>query len=226
MKYSSFADDFFTYHTTADLLLLPVCCPRPHLFGLTDYQRPDDWPKFERDFDDRPYNEDRRNQKITVSQSDDQVAYIHEDEIRDYIVPWLEKMKRVVRDKEHNPSIKDKDPRDLPQIDIPEELERKIHLYNVMLLLSIPRFFQRPLIDALVLEMYQTNLRQCHLDTLEMTVGRFYARGVLVLNPVLSHFVGTDAFRSIVDRQQPEPSEEDRFLHPGPPLNGKRKYPE
>jgi hypothetical protein len=151
------------------------------------------------------------------------VAYIREDESLAHIVPWLERMEDVVRDKEDRPSVKDKDPRDLPQIDIPAELERKIHLYNVMLQLGIPKFFQKPLIDALVLQMYQTNLGQCHLDTLEMTIGRFYARGVAVLDPVLSHFIVTYAFRSIVNRQQPEPSEDDRILHPGPPPNDKRK---
>jgi hypothetical protein len=63
MRCPSFADDFFTYHHTADLLRLPVCYPRMHLFGLSDYQGPNDWPKFERDFKDRLQREDISSRK-------------------------------------------------------------------------------------------------------------------------------------------------------------------
>ncbi|KAL7772436.1 hypothetical protein CFE70_002395 [Pyrenophora teres f. teres 0-1] len=79
----------------------------------------------------------------------------------------------------------------------------RIHLYNAMLQLGLPKPIQKPLIDALVLQMYQTNLNACHLDALEMTVGRFYARGLPILDPVLNHFAGTYAFRRPEDRRNP-----------------------
>jgi hypothetical protein len=51
--------------------------------------------------------------------------------------------------------------------------------------------------------MYPKNLNACHLELLKMTVGRFYANGVAILDPVLSHLVGTYSFRSLQDRQDP-----------------------
>ncbi|KAF1834756.1 hypothetical protein BDW02DRAFT_568722 [Decorospora gaudefroyi] len=88
-------------------------------------------------------------------------------------------------------------------MEIPNDPLEKIHLYNAMLQLGLPKFVQLPLIDALVLQMYQTKLTACHLDTLEMTVGRFYSRGVAVLDPVLNHFIGTYSFREWNDRKPP-----------------------
>ncbi|KAF2824867.1 hypothetical protein CC86DRAFT_252978, partial [Ophiobolus disseminans] len=130
---------------------------------------------------------------------DDQLSHVRGNEVTNFIVPWLKRMEVVVQDGGQDPPVmvaRDK----LPRIGIPASLLEKIHLYNVMLHLGIASYFQRPLIDALVLQMYQTDLRQCHLDTLEMTVGRFYARGVAVLDPVLSHFIGTYPLRSLTDR--------------------------
>jgi hypothetical protein len=55
--------------------------------------------------------------------------------------------------------------------------------------------------------MYQTELRACHLDVLEHTIGRFYSRGVAILDPVLNHLIGTYSFRCSKDRKNPKPSE-------------------
>lgn len=98
---------------------------------------------------------------------------------------------------------------------IPETLVEKIHLYNAMLQLGLPKFVQQPLVDALILHMYKTDLKLCHLDLLEMTLGRFYSRGVAVLDPVLCHLIGTYAFRTIDDRKKPKPPPSAR--HTGPP---------
>jgi hypothetical protein len=95
----------------------------------------------------------------------------------------------------------------IPSVEIPEDLLEKIHLYNCMLQLGLPSFIQRPLINALVSEIYRTPLQECQLEVLEMTVARFLSLGVAVLDPVLSHLVGTYAFRSIEDRQHGGPEE-------------------
>jgi hypothetical protein len=126
---------------------------------------------------------------------DEQLAYIRLQEIEQHIVPWLQAMEGVVEE-----SL-----RKTPQIEVPDDLLEKIHLYNAMLQLGIAKRFQQPLIDALVLQMYKTNLKDCHLDTLEMTVGRFYSRGIAVLDPVLNHFIGTYSLRSEADRHDVEP---------------------
>jgi hypothetical protein len=73
-----------------------------------------------------------------------------------------------------------------------------------MLQLGLPKFVQLPLIDAIVLQMYQRRLSQCELDALEITIGRFYLRGVAVLDPVLNHLIGTYAFRTPEDRTRPQ----------------------
>jgi hypothetical protein len=113
------------------------------------------------------------------------MAYIRENEIIAYIIPWLKAMERIL----HKPKISEVEK--LPKIKIPARLDEKIHLYNVTLQLSIASRFTRPLVDSLILEMYQNNLSQCHLDTLEMTVCRFYSRGLAILDPVVNHLVGT-----------------------------------
>ncbi|KAF1935645.1 hypothetical protein EJ02DRAFT_428249 [Clathrospora elynae] len=91
-------------------------------------------------------------------------------------------------------------------MEIPADLLEKIHLYNAMLQLGLPKFVQLPLIDTLVLQMYKTNLSACHLDTLEITIGRFYSRGVAILDPVLNHLIGTYYFHSLADCTHPEPT--------------------
>jgi hypothetical protein len=127
------------------------------------------------------------------------MAYIRENEIIAYIIPWLKAMERILQ-KPHIPKV-DK----LPKITIPARLDEKIHLYNVMLQLGIATRFTRPLVDSLILDMYQNNLRQCHLDTLEMTVCRFNSRAVAILDPVINHLVGTYSLRSRQDRDNPIP---------------------
>lgn len=143
-------------------------------------------------------------------QKDDQLAYIRLQEIEQYIVPWLQAMEGVVEE-----SL-----RKTPKIEVPEDLLEKIHLYNAMLQLGIAKRFQQPLVDALVLQMYKTNLKDCHLDTLEMTVGRFYSRGIAVLDPVLNHFIGTYSLRSEADRHDVEPA--NKVVRHDPPLDDPR----
>jgi hypothetical protein len=197
MKCSTYTDEYFRYHPDEVELHLPICYPRVHSCG--QYQHRDD----------------------------DQMAYIRGDEIENYIVPWLHEMKshlqtiRGSKGKEKERPIvkyrKDEDGNisgynpvfdfEVPAVKIPKDLLEKIHLYNCMLQLGLPSFIQRPLIDALVAEIYRTPLQECHLEVLEMIVARFYSLGVAVLDPVLSHLVGTYAFRSIEDRQHGRPEE-------------------
>jgi hypothetical protein len=47
---------------------------------------------------------------------------------------------------------------------------------------------------------------------LEMTVCRFYSRGVAILDPVINHFIGTWPLRSSADRQNAEPPQKLRVL--------------
>lgn len=214
MKCSSFADDFFTYEPGAEELHLPVTYPRAHLFGRYD-QRQNAFQDFLNDYADRIDPQWSTQGKKYVAQADDQVSYVRAEEVEEYIVPWLIKMEPIVNDKEDR--NREQNPKNFPTIQIPGTLEGKIHLYNVMLHLGISSYFQQPLIDALVLEMYQTALNECHLDTLEMTVGRFYSRGVPVLDPVLNHFIGTYALRTTDDRENPKPSDTERRLDDNPP---------
>lgn len=51
--------------------------------------------------------------------------------------------------------------------------------------------------------MYKVKLLDCHLETLEMTIARFYGNGVAVLDPVINHLIGTYAFRTVSDRKNP-----------------------
>jgi hypothetical protein len=175
MRCSSLADDHFTFEPRATELHLPVTYPRHHL---------------NRQYYDR---------------KDDQMAYVREEEITAYIIPWLNEMESKL----DNPAI---ELEDLPQIGYPDLLLGKIHLYNVMLQLGIASRFQRPLVDALILQIYQTNLNECHLDTLEMTVCRFYSRGVAILDPVINHFIGTYSRRTTADRANPKPLDALRIL--------------
>ena len=93
------------------------------------------------------------------------------------------------------------------EMKIPEQILDKIHLYNAMLQLGLPRFVKLPLVNALVLQMYQTKRSPCHLDTQEITIGRFHARGLAILDPVINALVGTYALQALDDRRSPEPAE-------------------
>jgi hypothetical protein len=191
MKCSSLADEYFTSNPGKIQLKIPVLYPRHHSAG-----------KYRTIYDD-------------------QMAHVREAEITAYIIPWLRKMEKLLKTKEESLKKTKSDPKkpvtiplsELPTIGIPESLLEKIHLYNVMLQLGISSHFQRPLVDALVLQMYQTNLSNCHLDTLEMTVCRFYSRGMAILDPVINHLIGTYFLRSAADRANPIPPDDLRRLN-------------
>lgn len=167
---------------------------------------------------------------------DDQMAFIRAKEIEEYVLPWLDKVKVYMdsRNKESHGSDVDhpgakkwrtaenKQHRELLAnpggpiaMDIPTPLLDKIHLYNVMLQLGLPRFIQRPLVEALISQLNRTRLSACHLDTLEITVGRFYSRGLAILDPVINHVIGTYYLRTLDDRRHPEPAGRSRSKKQG-----------
>jgi hypothetical protein len=204
MKCCSLADEFFTFNPDKTILYLPVEYPRRLMENVP-------WDGFSEDtkrFPEMVHDPvDIAAKRKYFRQADDQMAFIRDKEIKNYIVPWITQMERVVEKlPEMEPMNK------LPLIQIPENLLEKIHLYNAMLQLGIASFFQRPLIDALILQMYQMNLEECHLDTLEMTVCRFYSRGVAILDPVINHLIGTYPLRSVADRRNAEPPSKLRVL--------------
>ncbi|KAH8639761.1 hypothetical protein IG631_07531 [Alternaria alternata] len=202
---STFAQDYFTHNPEKNDLHLPVCYPEGHERG--SYSR-----------NSESENSDQEDDKVGR-----QMAFIRPEEIENYVIPWLKRMQEKFGKAEASHS---EPPRGsttplkrtrLAQslvswsdqsvvMGIPELLVDKIHLYNAMLQLGLPKFVQLPLIDVLVLQMYRTKLEACELDALEHTIGRFYSRGVAVLDPVLNHFIGTYSFRSLGDRTKPEPS--------------------
>ncbi|KAH6875613.1 hypothetical protein BKA58DRAFT_467384 [Alternaria rosae] len=187
---STFADEHFAYNPGVKTLHLPVRYPRQHHAALGE--TPTQY------FNDN-YNYCVDGKRL-AEQPDDQMAFIRPKEIKKFIIPWLKRVQRR--------------PLDLVKPDgaivmgIPPALEGKIHLYNAMLQLGLPKFVQLPLIDAIVMEMYNNRLNACHLATLEHTVGRFYSRGVAVLDPVLCHFIGTYPHRTSQDRRDVKPSTE------------------
>jgi hypothetical protein len=191
MRCSSLADGYFTSNPGEIELKIPIIYPRHHIAG-----------KYHPIYDD-------------------QMAHVREGEITAYIIPWLRKMERLLKTKEECLKKRKGDPKkpvtiplsELPAVGIPESLLEKIHLYNVMLQFGISSHFQRPLVDALILQMYQTNLSNCHLDTLEMTVCRFYSRGMAILDPVINHLIGTYFLRTATDRANPIPPDNLRRLN-------------
>ncbi|CAN9380829.1 unnamed protein product [Alternaria alternata] len=205
---STFAQEYFTHNLGSNDLILPVCYPK--------------W----REHGSHSQNSESENcdkEAIVDNKVDRQMAFIRPKEIEEYIVPWVKRMQEKfdkAKASHSEPSRGSTTPfkrtrladslvsrSDPPVVmDIPEPLVDKIHLYNAMLQLGLPKFVQLPLIDVLVLQMYRTKLEACELDTLEHTIGRFYSRGVAVLDPVLNHFIGTYSFRSLGDRAKPEPS--------------------
>lgn len=176
---SSSAEDWFAY--AGDIMPLPLEYPR------------------RRDHDTKQYY------GIGIPR-----AYIRAHEIVRYVILWLNRMEGVVYDV-HNTATRRVfqenlfGEKDTPQIAIPDDLLEKIHLYNAMLQLGIAFYFQRDLIDALVNQMQATDLKNCHLDTLEMTIGRFYSSGIPALDPVPNHLIGEYAFRTNKDCNFPEP---------------------
>ncbi|KAF2275515.1 uncharacterized protein EI97DRAFT_459414 [Westerdykella ornata] len=173
MKYSREAYDFFIRNPSATELHLPV-------------RHPD-----------------------VYSRSGEQVAYIGPGAMRDHIIPWLSDRERekAANKKCNKKSGTEKHGKDngsspssipaLPPIPIPDGLEDKIHLYNTMLQLAMPRRLQHELIKALCRQIYCTELvqdgkqRSPHLELLEMTIGRMCSRTVAVLDPVLCCLAGS-----------------------------------
>ncbi|CAO2653161.1 Nn.00g025720.m01.CDS01 [Neocucurbitaria sp. VM-36] len=194
MRYSTLADDVFRCEPSALEVRVPVTYPRRHIHSWS-------WKDFqEHNSDQPPLVPGKTYQKCY----DHQMAYIRRDEIEAYIVPWLRRLEKVIPAKEKPDEQKNKlGSRKLPGIQQPPGLLEKIHLYNATLQFGLPKPVQRDVIDALDLQIYQTKLRDCHLETLEITIGRLYGRGVAVLDPVISRFIGTYAFRSVDDLKDP-----------------------
>ncbi|KAF2875644.1 hypothetical protein BDV95DRAFT_562320 [Massariosphaeria phaeospora] len=141
------------------------------------------------------------NTKTYYDHHHPQMALIRSKPIERYIIPWIDRMRR--REEAYE---KDKQKTKLPEIALPRRLFSKIHLYNAMVQLDMPKFAQKNLISALCTEMYEKDLSQCELDALEITIGRFNSNAVGILDPVLNFFVGTYALRTLSDRQNHLPS--------------------
>jgi hypothetical protein len=188
MKCSSLAEEFFTLHPDKDELHLPVQYPRKH----------------DHDMGESEYNG-------YTMRWDYNMAYMDPSPIKDIIGPWLWLMEANPPNGENGKYAKFAD---IPQPVIPGTLDGMIHAYNAMLQLGVPKFFQKPLIEALCKQMHQTKLLQCHLDLLEITIGRFHGGTVPIVDPVLNHFVGTFAFRAFKgDRDQVSRSGEQVDYH-------------
>jgi hypothetical protein len=177
MKCSSLADEFFTLNPDKDELHLPVQYPRRHEHGM---ENPED-------------------NGYTI-RWDYNMAYMDPSPIKTVIVPWLWLMEDNPPNGENGKYAKFAD---IPKPEIPGTLDGMIHAYNAMLQLGVPKFFQKPLIEALCKQMHQAKLSQCHLDLLEITIGRFHGYTVPILDPILNHLIGTYAFRAFEgDRDQ------------------------
>ncbi|KAH9861249.1 hypothetical protein IAQ61_010986 [Plenodomus lingam] len=214
---STLAEEHFRYNPTSRELILPVSWPRIH---ITDQERSSD-VKLESEFPGRIVVGGKSHVKIL----DPQMAYIRSDEIKSHIVPWLKKLANLMKRRNEGKETKIAGRRTTRETEdafmnplnannlhmpIPDNILDKIHLYNAMLQLGLPKFVQRPLIDALILQMYKTPLNRCHLETLEITVGRFNSRGIAILDPVICHFIGTYPFRRMADRLNPATPAEDK----------------
>jgi hypothetical protein len=141
---------------------------------------------------------------------DQHCSYVKPDAVQNYIVPWLRKMEKIKPrlNKDNRVSnIKVKDgSKDLPSIEIPASMEDRIHLYNCMLHLGILKHFQEPLIAKLCDDIYCNKLKDCHLELLDITIGRFHCQTVAVLDPVLSCFTGSFNLRPKKERLVIQPS--------------------
>ncbi|KAF2713028.1 hypothetical protein K504DRAFT_516863 [Pleomassaria siparia CBS 279.74] len=145
---------------------------------------------------------------------DSEMAYLHPGMIEAAITPWLTEIENWWEDDTEQPE------ESIPLLTIPDTLEDKIHLYNIMVQLAAPKFLYSELTKALVEQMDQSKLAESHLDLLEMTVGRLNAGTVSILDPVLNHLVATYASRDkatdidVVRRPGPQDP-----AVPGEPLN-------
>ena len=136
---------------------------------------------------------------------DDQyMAYIDEDPIVDFIIPWLKRVEDWDDLNYTNWSKNDKykpDKSEIPKPEIPKGLRERIKLYGAMLQLSVPRFIQEDLIIGLVKQMYQKKLPECELDLLEITVGRFHSGAVPIRAANLTYYGSeSESNRTTFDR--------------------------
>jgi len=145
-KCSTFADDHFTYNPGAKTLHLPVRYPRQHHAALGELSTHD-------------FNINYHfcvNGKRLAEQPDDQMAFIRPEEINVYVIPWLQKVQGQINRKggeldEEDDARPPKETRRARQptgpdvaitMGIPDALDEKIHLYNAMLQLGLPKFVQ------------------------------------------------------------------------------------
>jgi len=148
MMCSTFADDHFRYNPGEKTLHLPVCYPRQHHSARPADESMEDF--------DRIFGGTSVAGKKLAEQSDSQMAFVRPKEIEQYVIPWLEKVQKQ-RERAETPRREEDDARppkktkrahDLVKphvaipMNIPDALEDKIHLYNAMLQLGLPKFVQ------------------------------------------------------------------------------------
>jgi len=145
MMCSTFADEHFRYNPGEKTLHLPVRYPRQHHSA-----RDESMDDFHKIFGTLVHG------KKLAEQSDSQMAFIRPREIEDYVIPWLERVQeqrqraetRRREEDDARPPKKTKrahnlvKPYDTIPMDIPDALEDRIHLYNAMLQLGLPKFVQ------------------------------------------------------------------------------------
>ncbi|KAH7136093.1 hypothetical protein B0J11DRAFT_416776, partial [Dendryphion nanum] len=137
---------------------------------------------------------DGSTQCYTIRQ-DEAFGHVAREPIIQHLIPWFTAVEKAKQSLETN-----RDPKKIPRPEIPDSLLEKIHLYAAMLHLEVPRFIQRPLIEALTQQLYRTPLRNCHLTVIERCIARFHSQSTQVLDPVLCLFFGTYAHRTPEDR--------------------------
>jgi hypothetical protein len=137
--------------------------------------------------------------KIYEERDDKWTAFVKPEPIQNSIVPWLHALSALRPGRHHRNTF--------PRIGRPEELRDKINLYNSMLQLGIPKFFQRKLIEELCMDIYSARLSEDVEDfyLLEMTIGRFNAQTVPVLDPVLCCLTGSFGLRDSDERREIRP---------------------
>jgi hypothetical protein len=183
---STVARDFFETHPTETELHLPIKYPRRnHRFEIEEIYI---YQYFER--------------------NDPYMAHINPAQIRKFIIPWIFKVDKARRSTRthktsNGKSLPHLQESDIPKLEIPTSLLDKIHLYNAAQQLGLPRFAQLDLTRALCKQLHSTRLTACELElqTLEMTVARFYSEGIAVLDPVISCLVGSYGLRDQADRE-------------------------
>jgi hypothetical protein len=157
MKYSTLAHEHFTYNLRDKELHLPVRYPRQH-HGDRNQESFED---FKKEFGQRYVCVEG---KRLAYQSDDHMVFIRPDEIVKYVIPWLERVQdqlerakaphRKVHEENRAASERKKNlahdlikptsnnPTGRIVMEMPNSLVGKIHLYNAMLQLGLPKFVQ------------------------------------------------------------------------------------